>query len=84
MFFVFIQIVTANCVPIKSVDNMATNGVAHVVTSRLPDASRSIYEIVANDPSFSTLKTGTQYMRKACALKSVFLRGPQLSDVIVV
>ena len=40
---------------------MATNGVAHVVTSRLPEASRSIYEIVANDPSFSTLKTGTQY-----------------------
>ena len=54
-----LQVVTANCVPIQSADNVASNGVVHVVASRLPDTTSSIYDIVANDERFSTLKLGT-------------------------
>lgn len=45
---------TANCVPIVAADNFHKNGVVHVVDGTLPTPSKSVKEILANDPKFET------------------------------
>lgn len=51
------RITMANCVPIISADNLATNGVIHVVSEILPIPTLTITELVGKDEQFSTLKT---------------------------
>ncbi|KAK8780453.1 hypothetical protein V5799_018207 [Amblyomma americanum] len=51
------KLMTANCVPIVSANNPATNGVVHVVDETLPSPNRTLYQIIAEDPRFSTLRS---------------------------
>lgn len=51
------QLMTANCVPVKSRDQMATNGVIHTVSSALKPVTKSLLEIVKQREDLSTLKT---------------------------
>nr|XP_037271211.1 transforming growth factor-beta-induced protein ig-h3-like [Rhipicephalus microplus] len=51
------KLMTANCVPIVSANNPATSGVVHVVDETLPSPNRTLYEIVSEDPRFSTLRS---------------------------
>ncbi|XP_003747224.1 transforming growth factor-beta-induced protein ig-h3 [Galendromus occidentalis] len=48
------KVLTANCVPIVAADNFHKNGVVHVVDGTLPTPSKSVKEILANDPKFET------------------------------
>ncbi|XP_064486579.1 transforming growth factor-beta-induced protein ig-h3-like [Ornithodoros turicata] len=51
------KVLTANCVPVVSYDNVAQNGVVHVVDETLPAPSRTLYEIINQNAQFSTLKS---------------------------
>ncbi|XP_037528927.1 transforming growth factor-beta-induced protein ig-h3 [Rhipicephalus sanguineus] len=51
------KLMTANCVPIVSANNPATSGMVHVVDETLPSPNRTLYEIVSEDPRFSTLRS---------------------------
>ncbi|XP_070395925.1 transforming growth factor-beta-induced protein ig-h3-like [Dermacentor albipictus] len=51
------KLLTANCVPIVSANNPATNGVVHVVDETLPSPNQTLYQVVAEDPRFSTLRS---------------------------
>ncbi|XP_075526079.1 transforming growth factor-beta-induced protein ig-h3-like [Dermacentor variabilis] len=51
------KLLTANCVPIVSANNPATNGVVHVVDETLPSPNQTLYQAVAEDPRFSTLRS---------------------------
>nr|KAG5705886.1 hypothetical protein BaRGS_030776 [Batillaria attramentaria] len=51
---------TANCVPVTSADNIATNGVIHVVDKILPTVTSSIMDLIAQDPQFSLLRTALE------------------------
>ncbi|XP_066293859.1 transforming growth factor-beta-induced protein ig-h3-like isoform X2 [Branchiostoma lanceolatum] len=51
------KIVNANCVKVVRVDQLASNGVIHVVDGILPNTKKSILEIISQDSRFTTLKT---------------------------
>ncbi|XP_078680434.1 transforming growth factor-beta-induced protein ig-h3-like isoform X1 [Branchiostoma floridae x Branchiostoma belcheri] len=51
------KIVNANCVKIVRTDQLASNGVLHVVDGILPNTKRSVLEIISQDSRFTTLKT---------------------------
>lgn len=51
------RLVTANCQPLVSSDNLATNGVVHVVDGLLMPVTDSITDIISKSPELSTLKT---------------------------
>jgi len=51
------QLMTANCVPVVSQDNLAENGVVHIVNDVLWPVTDTIADIVTRDPQLSTLKT---------------------------
>ncbi|XP_052257921.1 transforming growth factor-beta-induced protein ig-h3-like isoform X2 [Dreissena polymorpha] len=51
------KLVTANCKPITSTDNIAINGVVHVVSDVLMPVTGSILDLVKKNPELSFLKT---------------------------
>jgi len=51
------KLVTANCAPVVSLDNHATNGVVHVVDQVIKTPKGSLMELIASDPQFSILKS---------------------------
>lgn len=51
------KLMTANCVPIVSTNNLATNGVVHVVDEALPSPNMTLLEMIKTDPQFSILRT---------------------------
>ncbi|KAL8606510.1 hypothetical protein ACOMHN_037741 [Nucella lapillus] len=51
------KLTTANCVKVTSSDNMATNGVIHVVEKALPMVTSSLVDLLRSDKQFSYLKT---------------------------
>lgn len=51
------KLTTANCVPVTSTDNIATNGVIHVVDKVLPTVTSSLMELIQRDKDLSFLKT---------------------------
>ncbi|GFR92096.1 transforming growth factor-beta-induced protein ig-h3 [Elysia marginata] len=52
------KVMTANCVPVVSRDNRASNGVIHTVEQLLPEVTESLMDMVKTRPDLSTLKTG--------------------------
>ena len=58
-----LQITTANCQKITKVDNIATNGVVHVVDSVLTPVGDTLLNLVSKNPELSTLKTGRDRCR---------------------
>ena len=62
--YICFQLVTANCQPVVSLDNQATNGVIHVVSGILNPVEKSLLEIVSKDPELSTLKTCELFVNK--------------------
>lgn len=58
---------TANCKLVSSRNNLATNGVIHVVDEVLQPVTKSLTDIVSSNPQLSYLKTGTiQLMLITC------------------
>jgi len=53
----YTRLLTANCVPIKKPNNLAKNGIVHVVDGVLPTADMSITEIISDDEDFSYLQS---------------------------
>lgn len=51
------KLMTANCRKVKSRDNIATNGVIHVVEGLLEPVTKSILDIISKNPQLSYLKT---------------------------
>ncbi|XP_035690622.1 transforming growth factor-beta-induced protein ig-h3-like isoform X1 [Branchiostoma floridae] len=51
------KIVNANCVKVVLSDQLASNGVIHVVDGILPNTKKSVLEIISQDSRFTTLKT---------------------------
>lgn len=51
------HLITANCVPLSSKDNMATGGVVHVVDDVLTPVKHTIADILAHDKQFETFNT---------------------------
>ena len=49
------RVVTANCAPIVSANNYATNGMVHILDRVMPIANQSIGQIIESDPRFSIL-----------------------------
>ncbi|KAH9504656.1 hypothetical protein Btru_062520 [Bulinus truncatus] len=56
-FFKPEKLMTANCVPVLTRDNMATNGVIHTVSKVLKPVTESLLDIIKSRPELSTLKT---------------------------
>lgn len=54
---------TANCKRVSSRNNLATNGVIHVVDEVLQPVTKSLTDIVSSNPQLSYLKTGIKYNR---------------------
>ena len=54
----FLQLMTANCQKITKADNMATNGVVHVIDNVLTPVGDTILNLISKNPDLSTLKTG--------------------------
>jgi len=52
-----VKLMTANCRKLTSVDNMATNGVVHVVDGVLTPVGDTLLELVSKNPELSHLKT---------------------------
>ena len=50
------QLFTANCVPVMSPDNLATNGVVHIVSNVLTPVVDTIADIIMKQPRLSILK----------------------------
>lgn len=51
------KVMTANCVPVASRDNRASNGVIHTVERILPEVTQTLMNMVKTRPDLSTLKT---------------------------
>lgn len=54
------RVVTANCAPIVSSNNFATNGIVHILDRVMPISNQSIGEIIEKDPKFSILNSRKQ------------------------
>ena len=53
------QILTANCIPIVSRDNLATNGVVHVINKVItPNEGTTLMDLVSQNPQLTVLKKG--------------------------
>ncbi|CAC5399146.1 TGFBI [Mytilus coruscus] len=52
-----LQLMTANCIKVKSRDAVATNGVINVVEEVLEPVSETLMEIISSDPEMSYMKT---------------------------
>ncbi|KAJ8305767.1 hypothetical protein KUTeg_016312 [Tegillarca granosa] len=90
------KLMTANCKKVKSRDNIATNGVIHVVEGLLEPVTESLLEIVSKNPQLSYLKTAvfegkkfsTNLLNKHLKLErdendKLFVEGVQIVDVDV-
>lgn len=64
---------TANCVPVTSRDNLASNGVIHTVEKVLKPVTETLLDIVQSRPELTTLKTGTFYFVKHIFKKFLIL-----------
>lgn len=53
-------LMTANCIPINKVDNMATNGIVHVLDGVLTPVTQPISQIIAENGKF-TILSGSKY-----------------------
>lgn len=51
------ELMTANCIKVKSRDAVATNGVINVVEEVLEPVSETLMEIISSDPEMSYMKT---------------------------
>ena len=58
MFRGLFQLFTANCRKITKVDNLATNGVVHVIDSMLTPVGDTLSNLISKNPELSVLKTG--------------------------
>jgi hypothetical protein len=58
---ILFQLVTANCKRVAKADNLASNGVIHVVTEVLKPVTDTLMELIQKNPELSTLKTGKPY-----------------------
>ena len=61
--FLIFQMTTANCVPITSADNLATNGVIHTVERVLPIVTKDIHAMVSVHPQLRTFASCKQIGR---------------------
>lgn len=61
-----LQVMTANCKRVSSRNNLATNGVIHVVEELLQPVTKSLTDIVSSNPQLSYLKTGTIQWALTC------------------
>ena len=52
----------ANCQPVSSPDNLATNGVVHVVDGILMPVTASISDIIDESSQLTILKTSVYYI----------------------
>lgn len=60
---------TANCKRVSSRDNLASNGVIHIVEEVLQPVTKSLMDIISSNPQLSYLKTGKVYY---CASPRLF------------
>lgn len=63
------KITTANCVRVKSTDNMATNGIIHTVERELPTVTATLMDIIDKDEDFSYLRTALGHANLVPELK---------------
>jgi len=54
---------TANCIEITSADNMASNGVVHVIGDVITPVTSTILDLIQKNPELSTLKTGKELFK---------------------
>ncbi|WAR23616.1 BGH3-like protein [Mya arenaria] len=59
------KVVTANCIKITTEDNMATNGVVHVIDDVITPVTGTLLDLVQKNPELSTLKTGEAKTKNA-------------------
>lgn len=64
-----VSLVTANCQKVTHVDNMATNGVVHVVDSVLTPVGDTLLNLISKNPELSTLKTALGASTMGSALR---------------
>lgn len=65
-------LMTANCIPINKVDNMATNGIVHVLDGVLTPVTQPISQIIAENGKF-TILSGSKYFKFKNEKKSSYL-----------
>ncbi|XP_052775009.1 transforming growth factor-beta-induced protein ig-h3-like [Mya arenaria] len=63
------KVVTANCIKITTEDNMATNGVVHVIDDVITPVTGTLLDLVQKNPELSTLKTALGSSRLAKSLR---------------
>ncbi|OWF47880.1 Transforming growth factor-beta-induced protein ig-h3 [Mizuhopecten yessoensis] len=63
------KVMLANCQRVTSADNMATNGVIHMVDQVLSPVTKSITEIISKDPNLTYLKTALGRTALSSALR---------------
>ena len=51
------RVVTANCAPIISANNFATNGIVHIIDRVMPLPTITVADIIESDQRFTILKT---------------------------
>ena len=51
------RVVTANCAPIISANNYATNGIVHILDRVMPSPIKTLADIIEDDQRFTILKT---------------------------
>jgi len=65
---------TANCIEITSADNLASNGVVHVIDDVITPVTGTILDLIQKNPELSTLKTGIElFWMKRMFLKVIIL-----------
>lgn len=50
--------ITANCARLRKGDNLATNGIVHVIEGVLNPVSQSVLEIIGEHPQLKSLNEG--------------------------
>nr|XP_042899795.1 transforming growth factor-beta-induced protein ig-h3 [Parasteatoda tepidariorum] len=50
------EVVTANCVPVSGKNNLATNGIVHLVSGVLPSLKSSVEDILSNNKEYSKFR----------------------------
>lgn len=56
------RVVTANCAPIISANNYATNGIVHIIDRVMTSPTKTMADIIENDQRFTILKNRKNYV----------------------
>ncbi|XP_045157797.1 transforming growth factor-beta-induced protein ig-h3-like [Mercenaria mercenaria] len=64
-----VELLTANCKKVTKADNLASNGVVHVLDDVLKPVSETLLDLVQKNPELSTLKTALGSSALAASLR---------------